>query len=122
MRYPWGNTVNCGQAAYGRYWEEGECLGYGGLPDMPQQVMSYGVNGYGLYDTAGNVSEWVNDLYGATYYSSSPVNDPPGPTTGFNRVYRGGSWVWGADMLRVADRNGASPSPGDFSVGFRCAR
>ena len=119
-RYPWGDTIDCSKAAYGRW--NGECVDYGGLPNHPREVMSYGSNGYGLYDMAGNVSEWANDLYSSTYYSSSPTNDPPGPTTGFSRVYRGGSWAWVSDMLRVADRDKGSASGEDFSVGFRCAR
>jgi len=121
-RYPWGDTVDCGMAAYDRYWPYLECLGYDGRPDHPHEVTSYAPNGYDLYDMAGNVYEWVNDRYGATYYSSSPVNDPQGPTTGFFRVYRGGSWHHGYPSLRVADRNFGSPTANDFGSGFRCAR
>ena len=121
-RYPWGDTLNCGQAAYGRYWATGECLDYDGLPNHPQEVSSYAPNGYGIYDMAGNISEWVNDLYSATYYSTSPVNDPPGPVTGFARGYRGGSWFEAASLLRTADRSSAFPSGESFNQGIRCVR
>jgi len=45
-------------------------------------------NPWGLYDTAGNVMEWTNDLYGADYYKSSPAADPEGPSAGAERVSR----------------------------------
>jgi len=78
-----------------------------------------GANGYGLYDMAGNVWEWCNDWYSGSYYSSSPVKNPTGPTSGSDRVLRGGGWFTYADYCRVADRGYYIPS-GRFSYfGFR---
>lgn len=39
-------------------------------------------NAWGLYDTLGNVREWVSDQYAMNFYSNSPLADPTGPQSG----------------------------------------
>ena len=39
-------------------------------------------NAWGLYDTLGNVREWVSDQYAMNFYSNSPLADPTGPPSG----------------------------------------
>jgi len=76
-------------------------------------------NELGLHDMSGNVYEWANDWYDATYYNSSPANDPQGPNSGTTRVARGGSWSSGDIICRVANRIGLNPTTTDRSLGFR---
>lgn len=79
-------------------------------------------NGWGLYDTHGNVAEWVQDWFSATYYASSLTDDPTGPTTGATRVLRGGSWRTYPGWARSASRSYSDPSVRGVGFGFRLAR
>ena len=79
-------------------------------------------NGFGLYDTLGNVWEWVNDWYDLEYYQNSLSQDPPGPTNGQYRVRRGGSWGGSPRNVRVSDRGGDLPGGWSNRIGLRCGR
>lgn len=82
-------------------------------------------NPYGLYNTVGNVSEWVSDFhdnnYGLTSKELEEVTmDPQGPTKGALRVVRGGSFFSGQFEMRSAYRFGGGWA--SSSIGFRLVR
>ena len=125
MKYPSGNTISTRQANYKNHVGDTTAVG------------RYAANGYDLYDMAGNVWEWCLDEYDADFYFVS--RDSRNPLSGArtiqwildnftsiptnsSRVLRGGSWGNSARNLRVADRNGNSPTNTSGYGGFRCAR
>jgi formylglycine-generating enzyme required for sulfatase activity len=78
-------------------------------------------NRFELYDTLGNVWQWVSDWYDENYYRSTAAQDPQGPASGRLRVLRGGSWVVSRQYVRVSVRLWYYPGYGDLNVvGLRC--
>ena len=78
-------------------------------------------NAWGLYDMSGNAWEWCS--HGAESYGGADQVDPRGPpSSGDDRVFRGGSWFLDAWVLRISYRDWCSHGSGVHDFGFRCIR
>jgi formylglycine-generating enzyme required for sulfatase activity len=104
-------------------------------------VRSYPANGYGLYDMAGNVWQWVADWYRSDEFArlaaEGRVVNPQGPTASFDadarggpagapqRVIRGGSFLCDesyCQSYRPSARRGNDPANAMSHIGFRLVR
>ncbi len=74
-------------------------------------------NELGIYDMSGKVREWCEDWYGD--YSNTAQTNPKGPSSGSDRVLRGGSWADSARNCRVSDRYNCIPDRRYSPHGFR---
>ena len=72
------------------------------------------------YDQSGNVSEWVWDIYGS--YPAGSQTNPTGPTTGTNRIKRGGAYNTAASVCTVSNRVSVLPTSNDGGTGLRLVR
>lgn len=119
----WEYAARGGSSALFFFGDDPAMLGeYGWYSDNAKGVQPVGKlkpNGYGLYDTCGNVFEWCSDWYSAQYYSFSPPVDPTGPGTGQDKIVRGGSWFNSARFCRSAFRSDTTTEKFASDVGFR---
>ncbi|MBI2685516.1 MAG: serine hydrolase [Acidobacteria bacterium] len=88
----------------------------------PGEPGRFAANPFGLYDMAGNMSEWTADWFEREYYKHSPSEDPKGPATGTYRVIRGGAWSDQGSRITVFFRNWVRPTQRQPNIGFRCAK
>ncbi len=107
--YPWGNDWGDGKANTSESARK---------QTAPVGAFKDDVSEYGVYDLAGNVSEWVED-----YFAPYPGN----PLTRYEernkyRVLRGGSWDYAHSTANGYHRQYALPHSQMTSFGFRCVK
>jgi len=115
--YPWGDeAATCERAVMS---DGGNGCGEGRTWDVCSKPE--GNSEQGLCDLAGNVWEWVEDVYQSSY-DGAPADAKAWVESGGSRVIRGGSWYGGAGGLRAARRSGGDPQLRHDYLGLRPAR
>lgn len=127
--FPWGDELepegehrmNVWQGEFP--WRNTRADGY--LATAPADA--FPPNGFGLYNTTGNVWEWVADRFSPTWHrreTTQTRQDPQGPPVGDSRVLRGGSYlchVSYCNRYRTAGRTHNTADSSTGHMGFRCA-
>lgn len=84
------------------------------------EAKSFAANGFGLYNMAGNVSEWTASSYDKSSYSySSTMNPNVNDKNNHRKVIRGGSWKDTAYFLQVSTRDYEYADSSRSYIGFR---
>jgi formylglycine-generating enzyme len=143
--FSWGSEKNPDGKQMANIWDN-QARPFPVVTDTKVQVGTspvgqYAPNGYGLYDMAGNVWQWVSDWYRADYFQTEAglgktIDDPMGPSASFDpddpgvpvdapkRVTRGGSFLCSdvyCSSYRTSARRGTDPLNSMSHIGFRLA-
>lgn len=121
-KYPWGNPYvanakGCYMANFkpnrGNYQKDGF--------QYTAPVNMYEKNAFGLYNMAGNVSEWTQDAYSESYmpvtWDLNPNYDNPDEP---RKVIKGGSWKDVAHYLESGTTTYEYETATKSYLGFRC--
>ena len=148
--YPWdGRTIRSSKrGSVGKFQANfkrgrGDYAGIAGaLNDagfVTMNIYEYAPNDFGLYNMAGNVNEWVFDIYRPLNFQDmedlNPIrksdfldSEEDYDSDNFNsmvsnksRVYKGGSWADGAMWLSPGTRRFLDQDSSSATIGFRCA-
>lgn len=106
--YPYGNTFDVRRSTLRKV----------SVPEIGQ--IPEGASWVGALDMSGGMAEWVSDWYGP--YPPARQEDPAGPSSGTERILRGGDWfAHSAFLVRSAFRESVEPGFASSNNGFRCA-
>jgi len=124
--HPWGNkempkgehrmNVWQGEFPYGNTAEDGYPI-TSPVTEFPEQTS------HGLKNIIGNVWEWTQDFW-TTRHSNKPKTNPTGPSSGTDKVKKGGSYMCTKQYCyryRCGARSQNTPDSSASNLGFRCA-
>jgi formylglycine-generating enzyme required for sulfatase activity len=113
--YWWGNDKGAGNAV---------CFDCGSRWDNQRTapVASLSPNPFGLYDTSGNVAEWVADCWFPDHSGAPGDGSARTATACPSRVARGGAFNKPATSMRDSTRQHFDPFTRIDMLGFRVAR
>ena len=129
-RFPWGDAPQRPDGQWGlNFWQGRDHLKNDLLDGhrYTAPVRAFPPNAWGLHDVAGNAWQWTADWYSAEIYAADAagVTDPTGPTEGWARVARGGSW-WCSETacsaFGLVARGKSRPQAPFNNNSFRCAQ
>jgi len=128
-QYPWGQAPIAGDRA--NYCDASCPSGFDGdlahndgyARSAPVRAYADGRSPYGIFNMAGNVSEWTSDWYDPEYYARAPDRNPENGTqaNSYGRVVRGGAWDSTPDWLTGYARTWSTPDEPSGYIGLRCA-
>ena len=125
--YGWGDALTPGGKYQANYWQgdfPNKNLGSDGFSGRAP-VGCFPPNGYGLYDTTGNVWKWTSSLYGPMTGGEMEMPDMAMGKTPASRLLRttkGGSFLCAANYCRRYRPAARQPQESGFSaahLGFR---
>ncbi len=122
--YAWGNEASHDNANYGAP----DCPPCTGVIDGADRwehtapVGQFEANAFGLFDTSGNVYEWVEDCLSDPLTREAADGSPYLGGACEMRMMRGGAWYSDPFRVRSSYRAHNLPDRRDYVIGFRIAR
>jgi len=113
--FPWGNEPPTVERAV---WVDNPIAE---ASTAPVDCCAAGVSPYGVYNLAGNVYEWCEDVYDGSFYTRSPKRNPVNRDEGRYRALRGGALVMASEHMRSGVRYRLLPIDRTPYIGFRAA-